>query len=304
LITTGAKLWFGITAIAVVAAVAYAVVSGGEWFGSLVLGTFAVGAAVIGFAAVSSRDGDVDVDDTTAIVPVRRALPAPWPALSGAALGFAVVGLATGSPLWWAGIGLGAVVLAEWMVQAWAERATGDHAYNRDLRNRMMFPFEFPVIAAVVVAFVVLGFSRVLLALPQTGSWVVAGLVAAVILAIAALIATRPRISSSVLTGVLALGAVAVLAGGIVGAVVGEREFHPHEEAHDEQPGADGSQHAEGDEVEGGPEDDPTDAQVPDEVDDTGGESVPDARDESGESGSGSGSDEPDPDETTEVSAP
>jgi len=237
-------------------------------------------------------------------------------------MGFVVVGLAASSWLLWLGFGLAAVTVAEWMVQSWAERATGDHAYNQALRNRIMFPFEFPVIAAVVVGFVVLGFSRVLLALPKTGSWVLAAIVAAVILAIASLIAARPRISPSVLTGVLAIGAVAVLGGGIVGAVVGEREFHPHEDSHGtEDPGAEGSQNPADDDVEGGPQDDPTEAQVPDEVDETGGQDVTDARGES-DGGSTTGAEdaetgqapqeqtenpdggEQDPDDTTEVSAP
>lgn len=319
MITTGAKLWFGITAVALAALVVYAIASGGEWFGSFVLGTFAVGAAIIGFATVSTRDGDVDPDDTTAVVSVRRALPAPWPAMAAVAMGFALVGLATDSMLLWLGVALAAVTVAEWMVSSWAERATGDHAYNRDLRNRMMFPFEFPVVALAITAFVVIGFSRVLLALPKTGSWVIAGVIAAAILAVATLITSRPRISSSVLTGVLALGAVAVLGGGIVGAVVGEREFHPHEE-HDEEvageaedPGADGSQNAADDEVEGGPEDDTVEGNSGE------GSGTEGANDEAADEDAGQEAEtgqapreqnenpdggEQDPDDTTEVSAP
>lgn len=323
MVTTGTKLWVGITAFALVAAVVYGVVSGGEWFGTFALGTLVAGAGVIAYASSSSRDGDVAADDTTAAVAVRRALPAPWPALAAVAMGFAIVGLAADSRLWWGGLVLAGIVLGEWMVQAWAERATGDHAYNRTLRNRMMYPFEFPVAAVLVVAFVVVGFSRVLLALPKTGSWVLAGIVASLILAVAFVISSRPRVSSSVLTGVLALGAVAVLGGGIIGAVAGEREFHPHEDAHDtEDPGADGSQSAGDDDVEGGPQDDPVTDQVPEEVDATGGEDIPDARDEvsgddedteeeSAETGQAPREQtenpdggEQDPDDTTEVSAP
>ena len=328
MVTTGAKLWFGVTAVALVAAVVYAVDSGGEWFGSFVLATFAVGAAVIGFATVSTRDGDVAEDDTTAAVAVRRALPAPWPALAAVAMAFVVVGLATEALLMWLGFGLAAAVVGEWMVQSWAERATGDHAYNQALRNRIMFPFEFPIVAAVIVGFVVVGFSRVLLALPKTASWVTAGVIAAAILAVASLISSRPRLSSSVVTGVLGIGAVAVLAGGIVGAAVGERDFAHHEsgaEEHgQEDPGVDGSNNAEGDQVEGGPEDDPQDREVPEGVDETGGESIDEARDETedgGETDEDAGQDaetgqapqeqnenpdggESDPDDTTEVSAP
>lgn len=308
MVTTGAKLWFGVTAFALVAAVVYGVDSGGEWFGSFVLATFAVGAAIIGFATVSTRDGDVDPDDTTAIVEVRRSLPAPWPALGAVAMGFVVVGVASSSALLWLGLGLAAATIAEWMVSSWAERATGDHAYNRDLRNRIMYPFEFPILAAVVVGFVVIGFSRVLLALPKTGSWVIAAVIAAAILGIATLISSRPKLSPSVLTGVLAIGAIAVLGGGIVGAVVGEREFEEHGEQHaTEDPGSDGSQNAEGDQVEGGPEDDVVEGNSGDgtegETDEDAGQEAetgqaPQEQTENPDGG------ETDPDDTTEVSSP
>lgn len=313
MITTGAKLWFGVTTVALVAAVVYAVDSGGEWFGSFVLATFAVGAAIIGFATVSTRDGDVDPDDTTAAVEVRRALPAPWPALAAVSMGFVVVGVAASSALLWLGLGLAAATVAEWMVSSWAERATGDHGYNRELRNRIMYPFEFPILAAAVVGFVVIGFSRVLLALPKTGSWVIAAVIAAVILGIATLITTRPKLSPSVLTGVLAIGAVAVLGGGIVGAVVGEREFEPHEEEgaaeeDPENPGSDGSNSAGGDPdvEEGGSEDDVVEGNTgdgtEDEVDEgsqeSEGEDGPQEQNENPDGG------ETDPDDTTEVSSP
>jgi hypothetical protein len=307
-ITTGGKLWFAVTAFTLAAAVVYGVDSGGEWFGTLVLGTFAVAAAIIGFATVSTRDGDVDPDDTTADVAIRRALPAPWPALAALAMGFVVVGVATSSALLWLGLGLAAVTLAEWMVQSWAERATGDHAYNQALRNRIMFPFEFPVAAAVTVGFVVIGFSRVLLALPKTASWVIAAVIAASILAIATLITTRPRISSSVLAGVLAVGAVAVLGGGIVGAAVGERDFHEHEGSGEtENPGSEGSNNAGGDQVEGGAEDDVVEGNSGDgteaNADEDAGQESEQGNEPQEQSENPDGG-EPDPDDTTEVSAP
>jgi hypothetical protein len=58
----------------------------------------------------------------------------------------------------------------------------------------------------------------------------VAIVVAAAVLGLSALIATRPRISSSLVAGVAVVGAVALLAGGVVGAVAGERDIEPHEE--------------------------------------------------------------------------
>ena len=43
----------------------------------------------------------------------------------------------------------GLVVLLEWMVSAWADRASGDEAANRRIRNRIMYPLEIPVFGAI-----------------------------------------------------------------------------------------------------------------------------------------------------------
>jgi hypothetical protein len=239
MITAAAKLWFGVAALALVAAVVYAVASGGEWYGTFVLGTLVFAAAGLGTLAVAVRDGDV-APDVEAVVPVRRSLPSAWPALTAVGAGTAAVGLAGRNALLYVGFAILAVVLVEWMVQSWAERATGDHAANQTLRNRIMYPLEIPALAAIGIALVVLSFSRVMLALPKTGSTVVAIVLASAVLAVAALLTTRPRLSSSVLTGIVALGAIALVAGGVVGAVVGEREFEHHgveEHASDDEAG-------------------------------------------------------------------
>ena len=43
---------------------------------------------------------------------------------------------------------LGAVAI-EWTMQAWSDRATGDPAVNREIRNRVMLPIEVPVAGAL-----------------------------------------------------------------------------------------------------------------------------------------------------------
>jgi hypothetical protein len=59
--------------------------------------------------------------------------------------------------------------------------------------------------------------------------------VATLILSSATLVATRPRLSASLVTGLLVVAGVALLGGGIVGAVAGERDFERHEEEHVEE---------------------------------------------------------------------
>ena len=48
-----------------------------------------------------------------------------------------------------------AIVAIEWMLSAWADRATGDHEVNEQLRRELFGPIELPVVAlAGVTAFV------------------------------------------------------------------------------------------------------------------------------------------------------
>ena len=271
MITTSSKLWFALAGLAAAAAVVYGVASDAEKLGTYVL-VFTSGAAlVLALVSQKARDGDVaaTTTETTIAEAAAATTPAPpavWPAVAAFGVAVTMIGLAAGGAMLWIGVAVLAAVLVEWTVQAWSERATGDRAYNRNLRNQIMYPFEIPVIGGVVIAVVVLGFSRVLLALPKTGSTVVAIAVAAVVLTIGALIATRPRISSSVVSVVVTLGAVAVIAGGIIGAVVGERDFEHHESGeHGEQ--------VESDEGGGGSDTTENEGEIePDVGSETGGE--------------------------------
>ncbi len=244
MIPTGSKLWFGVAGFGLVAAVAYFIASDGEEHGSMVLLSLALAGFTLGLLSSFLRDGDLPAprslsdevppsEGAVASTPARVELGAAWPALLAVGLGVAAVGLAVGNLLLYLGLLLVAVAGIEWMVQAWAERATGDPARNRELRNRLMSPFEIPVLAAAVIAVVIIAFSRVLLAVPKAGSTVFAIVVAVVILGAAFLITSRPRLSSSLITGVVVLGAVGLLGGGIVGGVAGEREFEEHGEEHE-----------------------------------------------------------------------
>jgi hypothetical protein len=225
--TVAAKLWFAVAGLAFVALVAYNAASAGEWYGSFVLGSLVVAAGLLGVLAASVRDGDVAAA-APAEAPLRRTLPAGWPALTAVGGGVAIVGLAGRNALLYVGIGILGFVFIEWMVQAWAERATADLAYNHSLRHRIMSPVEIPLLALLVIAVFLLSLSRVLLAVPKDAATVIAIAVAVVILGVASLVAARPRIGSSALAGALALGAVALIAAGIAGGVAGERHIEEH----------------------------------------------------------------------------
>ena len=242
MITTGAKLWFAITAFALAAAAVYFVATGrGEDGGAVTLLFIAAGAAIAGGAAAGTRDGDA-VTDEKEPVQIRSALPAPWPALGALGAGLTIVGWSTGGPLFYGGLGVLAGTLVEWMVQGWAERSTADPAYNRALRNRVMFPVEIPVLGFLGLGLVIITFSRVLLAVPsKNASTVIAIVVASLIMAVASLLAARPRIPQGTLVWLVAIGAVALLGAGIVSGVAGEREIEHHEV--EGEHGADESDH-------------------------------------------------------------
>ena len=130
-------------------------------------------------------------------------------------------------------VALGAVAV-EWTMQAWADRATGDAAVNREIRNRIMLPIEVPVVSILVIMVVVLGYSRVFLAVSKLGAVWIALAIAALVFGIGALLSLRPRIPANLVAGLLAVAAVVTVGAGIVAAVNGEREFHEIGEEHGE----------------------------------------------------------------------
>lgn len=235
MVNTGSRFWFGVTALGFIGAVVYFLASGGEKYGTLVLGFTAAAAAMLGVASIALRDGNValaaaDGPGQERAAPIVPRFPAAWPAVAALGTGVTVVGLAAGGALLYVGLGILGITLIEWMVQSWAERVTTEPDVNRRLRNRVMFPVEIPVVALLGIAVAVIAFSRVLLAVSKTGSTVIAIVVASVIFGVGILLNARPRVSSSLLTVVVVLGAVGLLAGGIVSAVAGEREFEDHGE--------------------------------------------------------------------------
>ncbi len=251
MITTGFKFFFGLAAFAVTAAVVGGYTSGGggsgpavwgwkggigDHLGYIVLMGIGVAAAAISIVLVYFRDADLTAQsDYLGVDEVvdEQVSASIWPVVGAFATAVALVGLVIHTAIFVVGVSLCAVVLIEWMMVAWADRATGDPAANKALRDRIMAPIEIPVAGATSVAVVVLAASRILLNASRNGAVVWAGIIAVLILGIGTLYAAKPKLNPNIISGlVLAVGS-AVLVGGIVAAVDGEREFHPHV-VHDE----------------------------------------------------------------------
>jgi hypothetical protein len=249
LITTGSKLYFGIAGLAAVAAVIYGYGSGGGLSGPPTLGLLGgVGelagytilvslsgvAACLGAMTAAYRDADAEAviaaagaERLPAAVPPRTA--SYWPALGAVAVVLVMIGLADSPGLVILGGAIGGIVVIEWMVHAWSDRATGDPEANREIRNRFMNPIEIPLFGAVGIIVLVLSVSRVLLALPEYGSDAVAIAFAVLVLGVCALIATRPQVRRTVVVALLVLLAIAVIAAGLVAAASGTRSYEKHE---------------------------------------------------------------------------
>ena|GEM_PF-230043 len=235
MITTGSKLFFGATAAAILATLLFIFGAHheGVYTGAWTLITLAAALAFLGGINAWFRDADPNAAQVEALsaadaegrVPAAGPVVTPslWPVLGGVATVLMLVGLVYERRTFVLGLLLLVTVLLEWMVLAWADRYSSDPAANAAIRSKIMRPLEFPVLGAIVGFFVVLGFSRVMLSLTETASVVVFAGVALVIFLVAVALAARPHLKQAIVTTLLGIGAVAVLAGGIASATIGER---------------------------------------------------------------------------------
>ena len=257
MITTGSKWFLGLGFVSLVLAAAYGWSTGGNGVGPLTMGYkggvgdhFGYGVLIVaglislflGAVSLAVRDADAlaeaQVAGTETVPAAIPATPSYWPAVTAFGVALVVVGLVASPVLFVIGLVALGVVLVEWAVQTWADHATGDPATNRQIRNRLMNPIEFPAAGLLAIGGVVAAFSRLFLSLSADGAvWVGISIAGLIILA-GFFFASRPRISTNVVVGVLLLAAVVVIGLGIGGAVSGQREFH--------EPGAEGTTVEEG----------------------------------------------------------
>ncbi|MFV2039465.1 MAG: hypothetical protein ACC660_04415, partial [Acidimicrobiales bacterium] len=260
--TPGFRLFFGFTLAGLLAMFVYGVASGDgggadylgvvdaeEWTGAISLGwkggigdhlgyivlmLFAVASGFIAVMLVAFRDADPDAVAELAggeLPPAQgQTVPNYWPLVGAFGLGVLVIGLVTHIAIFVVGLLILAGVTFEWMMSAWADRATGDPAANRQLRNRIMCPVELPVVGALGVAAFALAVSRVFLSVSAEWAVWVAVIAAAVIFLGAVAVAVPDKPNKNLVAGVLAFGAIAALAGGVIAASLGERDFEGREQ--------------------------------------------------------------------------
>jgi hypothetical protein len=183
---------------------------------------------------VAFRDSDPEAEAQlldVETVPLTRAPSGTnfAPLVAAASIALMAIGWISTTLLLYAGLALLAATALTWTVRAWAERATGDAEINRQIYTRLIDPLRVPVVGALVIAFIVLGLSRVLLAVPdKTWSTVVFGVVAVLFFAGVLAVAAMPRIARPLAAVLLVIGAIGIAAGGIWAIAEGQREIVPH----------------------------------------------------------------------------
>jgi hypothetical protein len=260
MLTTGFKLFFGWCLAWLAAAAVYGYTTGGRHIGPITAGykgpvgehvgyavllICGVFAGTIGLMLVAFRDAGAKAAAEllgTDTVPVQTPVGASyWPLIAAFGAGTLALGLVLNAAVFVVGLVIVIAAGAEWTMQAWADRATGDPEVNSHLRDRIMSPIELPVGAVLAIVAVPLAASRVFLAVSKFGAvWVASGF-AAVVFLVAILVATRPKMSKNIVAAAVLVGGIGLLSAGIVSAAIGQRDFEHHGT---EQSGADDTEHS------------------------------------------------------------
>ncbi len=250
MIPTGFKLYAGIAFAALTAAVIGGYSSGGtvvgpisagwkggigDWVSYVVLVGVAFVSIIVGGLLTTFRDADAQavaasMGRAQAPVGQRPVAGSVWPIVAGLGAAFLMVGIAVNAAITGVGLVIVSIVAFEWTMTAWADRATGDAETNENLRNQLMGPFEVPLLGLMVAAIVAIAVSRILLASSELGAVVVGGVVAVIILGIGVFAALGPKVSKNVITGLVSITMLAILVGGVWGAVQGTRVIEEHHE--------------------------------------------------------------------------
>ncbi len=227
MITSSSKLFYGLGALSVAGAVLW-MISGNSALGAVALLFLATALIFMGAIASFTRDGHVLSTDTAAHASAAAAQRGPrsslWPIGTAISVGVIVIGLISSPGIFKVGVALTLAMLAEWMVQNWAERGSADAAYNTKIRDYIVHPLELPVAGALLLAVIVLSFSRLMLALDKSVGVAVFGVAAALVLVVGTVVAFRRNVSPRIVGAMSGVVLVALAGAGVATALDGERE--------------------------------------------------------------------------------
>ena len=228
--TPTSKLFLPVAGVALFLAAVYKILSG-DLLGSVLFLMVGAVAFVLGVMLSTVRENElapvVAPDAPPPSVRPVAVAPLPggggWPVVAGVAVGLVMLGLIWHPLFTWAGVLVAMAAGAGWLARA-ASESTG--------REISLLPLGLPILGLATIASVMYFLSRILLAVSETASWVIALAVGVVLLGAASLAAVRPNISGRALASVLAIGSVLMVGGGAYAAAVGERHIEVHAEEH------------------------------------------------------------------------
>ncbi len=228
MITTGSKFLYGLASAAAVAAILWFVANDGGSMGVVSLAFLSVALFFMGAIASYVRDGHVLSTDTAVHASSNAAqagVGRSWfPLGTALSAGMVAVGLVSYPGIFKVGICLLFAMLGQWLVKNWSDRASSDASYNEKVRGWVVHPLEIPVGAAIVLAAIVLSFSRVMLSLSKEAGLVVLSLMAAIVLAFGSVVSARRGANRRVIGVIAGVVFVALSGTGIAMALDGERE--------------------------------------------------------------------------------
>lgn len=228
MITTSSKLLYGLGAGSTVAWIVLFLAQNGISAAVVAVAFLSVASFFLGAVASFTRDGHVLSTDVAAHAssPAAQhgASRSLWPFGTALATGFVVVGLISSPGVFKVGVALLVAMLGEWAIQNWSDRASASSRYNEKVRGYLIHPLELPVGGALLLAVVVLSFSRIMLAVSHSAGPLLFALAGALVLAFGTLVGFRRNVSPRVIAGVCGVVLVALAGTGVATALSGERE--------------------------------------------------------------------------------
>ena len=226
MITTSSKLFYGLGAVAFAAAIVWMIANDGG-SGAVALVFIAIASIFLGAIASYVRDGHVlstDTEQHDSAPAAQRGSGRSWfPLGTALSLGTVIVGLVTSPGIFKVGVALLLAMLGEWLIQNWSDRASSDPRYNERVRGRVVHPLEIPIAGALLLAVIVLSFSRVFLSLSVNAGPIVFAIVGALVLFFGSMLSIRPGTSRRVVGTICGVALVGLSVVGVVLALDGER---------------------------------------------------------------------------------
>jgi hypothetical protein len=216
----------------------------GDHFAYTVLFTFAAVALFLAGFLTAFRDADPRSVAEAARVDAPPVANPPstvsyWPLLAAFSVALMAIGLVANPATFVAGaVALGVSGLM-WTIRTWAEHVSADNRVNEEVRERVAFGIEVPVISCIIIGAVAISLSRVFLSVSATGAVVLAAVIAALFFVIGVAYAYIHTLGKNLMAVIAVVAGILVVGAGIVSTAVGEREFEHHEpegaESHSEE---------------------------------------------------------------------